>query len=196
MTGNEITVCIAAHPPRARNGMLDRAVASVNRQTLLPHRLVIQMDHNREGGDVTHSKMLEGLTTPWVAFLDSDDELHPQHLERLLATALETDADLVYPWFDVVGGTDPLGMFGQPFDGDRMVNSNYIPVTVLARTDLVQQVGGFEALHSEAKCEDWGLWIKLYRAGAKFVHLPERTWIWHHHRNNTSSNPNRGDARR
>jgi len=195
MTGNEITVCIAAHPPRARNGMLDRAVASVSRQTLLPHRVVIQMDHNHEGGDVTHSKMLEGLNTPWVAFLDSDDELHPQHLERLLATALETGADLVYPWFDSVGMPDPVGCFGMPFNGAKLLRGNYIPVTVLVRTELVQAVGGFEAVQDSHKCEDYGLWLKLFRAGAKFHHLPERTWIWHHHGANTQSNPNHGDAR-
>lgn len=175
--------------------MLDRAVASVSKQTLLPHRVVIQMDHDREGGDVTHFKMLQGLNTPWVAFLDSDDELYPQHLEKLLTTALENEADVVYPWFDVIGGTDPLGMFGQPFNGPKMVGSNYIPITLLARTELVQAVGGFEAKFPGAKCEDWALWIKLYNAGAKFVHLPERTWAWHHHGANTSSNPDRGDAR-
>ena len=118
------------------------------------------------------------VTTDWVAFLDSDDELKPNHLRACARHATLTGADVMYPWFD---GYDPMGMFGVPFDPELLRRRNYIPVTVLARTAMVKAVGGF-ADHPDEHgdpCEDWGLWLKLLDLGAKFSHLPQRTWIWH-----------------
>jgi hypothetical protein len=89
--------------------------------------------------------------------------------------------DVVYPWFDVEGGEDPIGCFGVPFSAAFLRRRNYIPVTVLARTELVRAVGGFQDHPDENgdPCEDWGLWLALLDAGATFGHLPQRTWIWH-----------------
>lgn len=197
---NDITVCIAAHPARARNGMLDRAIASVWKQTLLPHRIIVQMDHDLEGGHVTHGKMLEGVNTEWVAFLDSDDEFEPHHLRRCLDFALEQEADYVYPWFETVpAGGDPFPeRFGTPWDDTNPVCTT---VTVFVRSALALEVG-FRGLDPDralrergAMGEDWMFTLGCLERGAKIVHLPERTWLWHHHGFNTSSNPGNGDAR-
>jgi len=121
-----------------------------------------------------------GLISDWVAFLDSDDELKPNHLRACARNAALTGADLVYPWFDC-DGEDKIGMFGVPFDAVLLRKRNYIPVTVLVRTELVRAVGGFRDHPDENgdPCEDWGLWLALLDAGAVFSHLPQRTWIWH-----------------
>ena len=73
--------------------------------------------------------------TPYVAYLDDDDRLKPNHLELLEHELRRTHADLVFPWFDVVGGDDPFpANEGRPFDPDKPVQ---IPVTFLARTAAV-----------------------------------------------------------
>src|SRR3546814_9565535 len=61
------------------------------------------------------------IYTPWVAFLDSDDEMDPGHLEKCLETAEVTGADYVYPWYRIGrGGHDPLGkFFGKPWDNNQ-----------------------------------------------------------------------------
>lgn len=196
---DEITVCIAAHPVRAINGMLDRAIASALKQTRMPHRVIVQMDNEREGGHVTHHKMLAGVNTPWVAFLDSDDEFLPEHLERCLFWAKENDADYVYPWFETVPPNgDPFpDRFGTPWDNDNPVCTT---ITVFVRTELAQAVG-FKSWDAEQAIrekgmmgEDWQFTLGCMERNAKIVHLPERTWLWHHHGMNTSSNPQRGDA--
>src|SRR3546814_8355663 len=55
--------------------------------------------------------------------------------------------------------------FGQPFDAAALDANNYIPVTVLVRTDKFIEVGGFPEVNTEAwpfpDCEDWGLWRRL-----------------------------------
>jgi hypothetical protein len=120
--------------------------------------------------------------TEWIAFLDDDDEFEPWHIERLLRHQAETGADLVYPWFTVVDGFDPLGWEGRQFDPAALRRYNYIPITVLVRRELVIAAGGFTNRTDGvggATWEDWNCWLALLDLGATFSHLPARTWRWH-----------------
>jgi hypothetical protein len=64
---------------------------------------------------------------------------------------------------------------------------NYIPITVLVRTYLLHNAGGFQSRgNPDNPCEDWGMWLKLLDEGAKFVHHSGRTWEWIWHHGNTS----------
>ena len=175
--GVSITVVIPTIDER--HDQLDRAVASVQAQSL-PAQVEIEFDRLRTGAAATRNRALERVDTEWVAFLDDDDELKPNHLRACARNAALTGADLVYPWFDC-DAEDKIGMFGVPFDPVLLRKRNYIPVTVLVRTELVRKVGGFQE-HPDVNgdpCEDWGLWLALLTAGAVFSHLPQRTWIWH-----------------
>ena len=212
LTQPDVLVVIPTIP--GRDDLLKRAVASI-REDL--GRVVvagaIEVDLGGLGPSVTSNRavvqtMNAGVRPKWIAFLDDDDEFHPDHLARLVEHAETTDADVVYPWFDLnVGGRadnakgDNLLLihgkpaFGQPFNGPALLLNNYIPVTALVRTEMFLAVGGFPETNSEAwphpDCEDWGLWRLLHSFGAKFSHLPERTWTWHWHGKNTSGRPDR-----
>lgn len=197
MTGVEASIVIPYHPARAANGMLDRAVDSARAQTVR-HNLITVPDTEGAGAAATRQRGLASVSTPWTAFLDSDDELLPHHLERLLACAAETGADYVYPWYEVVGGRDPMpGHFGRPWDpaAPRLTT-----ITVLVRTELAQRVGFLHPLSGTvgvdpSSGEDWHFVLGCNALGAHIVHLPERTWRWHHHSGNSSGRPDRGDAR-
>jgi glycosyltransferase involved in cell wall biosynthesis len=168
-----VTVVVASIPPRA--ALLYRALTSVQTQTLPPDRVIVSLDYDRRGPAATRNLALQAVDTEWVAFLDDDDELGPDHLRRLVDYAAETNADMVYPWYRVVGGTDPRPeRFGTEFDPD---DPHSPTVTFLARTDAVRKVGGFPA----GECEEQQLTVNLARAGFTVRHLPERTWTWHHH---------------
>ena len=174
-----ISVVIPTQPGREED--LQRALTSLRRQTRAPETVIVEHDSHGEGAAVTRNRALEHVDTDWVAFLDDDDELKPNHLRALARHAYLTDADVVYSYFDVVGGVDVIDCFGVEFDPLLLRRRNHIPVTVLARTELVRAVGGFEN-HPDPDgkpCEDWGLWLKLLDAGASFSHLPQRTWVWH-----------------
>lgn len=186
MSGPQVTVVTPYHAKREQNGMLRRAVESVTRQTI-PCLMIMEEDTRREGAALTRQRGLEKVRTPWTAFLDSDDELDPDHLEKLLRCAEETGADYVYPWFRVVGGCDPFPMFfGKPWD-DASPHSTTI--TILVRTMRAQEIG----FHAEPS-EDWRFTLRCLAEGMKIVHLPERTWTWHHHGLNSSGRVGVGDA--
>jgi hypothetical protein len=193
-----ITVVTPVHPARQRNGMLDRAAASVTAQTLPPARHLVVVDEDGQGAAATRQRGLDQVDTDWVAFLDSDDEFLPHHLERAWACAQETGADYVYPWYEVVGGSDPMpGHFGRPWDpaAPRLTT-----IVVLVRSELAKQVGFLHALSGQvgvdpSSGEDWHFVLGCNALGAHIVHLPEKTWRWHHHGRNTSGRAGRGDAR-
>lgn len=173
-----VTVLIPTIPGRYQE--LQRAVASAKAQTYTGDgRILLQLDKDREGAAATRNRALEQVTTEWVAFLDDDDELYPDHLKLCLRRAAFSKADVVYPGYDTVGD-DPVNCFGLPFNPVLLRRRNYIPVTVLARTALVREVGGFIEHPDEYgdPCEDWGLWLRLLDAGAKFDHLRVKTWLW------------------
>jgi glycosyltransferase involved in cell wall biosynthesis len=176
-----VSITVVIPTIEGRENELRRAVGSLQWQALAPNYLRVAVDHKREGAAATRNRALETVRTEWVAFLDDDDQFKPSHLRACARNAALTGADLVYPWFDVEGGDDEIGMFGVPFDPVLLRKRNYIPVTVLVRTELARKVGGFVD-HPDVNgdpCEDWGLWLALLDAGAVFSHLPQRTWIWH-----------------
>lgn len=212
-----VAVCVPTIP--ARGELLRRAVASVNAQRVREDVSVVisvALDDTGAGAAATRNRAWRdvGDDVDWVAFLDDDDELGPDHVQLCLDRALEADADLVYPWFrilnatggDITAASDPLrapvggryaSPYGVPFGDDLrrelMTRNNFIPVTVLVRRKLLAAVGGFPLPNTsewpESCCEDWGLWRRLLEAGARFEHLPRRTWNWRWHGANTSGKP-------
>jgi glycosyltransferase involved in cell wall biosynthesis len=184
-----VTAVIPTIPPRETH--LRRALASIRAQTHPVTGASIYVDHQHIGAAAARNRALAAVDTEYSAFLDDDDEWRPEHILTLVKAAEETGADVIYPWFDVVSprAFDPWpGVFGRHFDPDDLRTRNYIPTTVLARTELVRDVGGFEPYgdQQESACDDWGLWRKLLDAGARFHHVPERTWLWHWHGQHTS----------
>ncbi|MBE4758315.1 glycosyltransferase family 2 protein [Streptomyces caniscabiei] len=188
-----VTVVTPFHEQRRANGMLERAARSVRAQTV-PVEHILAEDIHHLGAAITRAHGLHLVETEWTAFLDSDDEMDPDHIEQLLACAADTGADYVYPWFRVVGGTDPFPMFyGRPFDPAA---PNSTTITILVRTELAKAVGFAADPTVQVAGEDFLFTRGCIAAGAKIVHLPRRSWTWHHGPQNTSGLPTRGDARR
>lgn len=194
----DVTVVVPTIPPRVR--LLEKALESVRAQTDPPGDVAVFLDGEHLGAATARNRALAEAGTEWVAFLDDDDWLLPHHLDHLLVCAERTGADLVYPWFHT-NGTDPLFVDGEraamrPFDEkarDWLVNrGNFIPITTLARRELLMDVGGFAPppfASEDNPCEDWGAWRALAQAGARITHLPEVTWEWHHWSGHTSGRP-------
>lgn len=195
-----VTVIIPSIP--GRTVLLGEAVISVLAQTTKPDALVVAVDHGQVGAPGTRDRALHMVDTTWTAPCDDDDTLGPKHLGALLDAAASTGADLVYPWFDVAGGTDPFPQWeGVPWDNDH---PHQVPVTMLARTELLCDVGGWSFgwdptqgadpgvdRDGNRAGEDYRLILRLAAAGAKIVHLPVRTWTWRHHGGNTAGLPSR-----
>lgn len=213
---NDITVCIATIPPRAK--LLRRALASVAEQTLQPATIVVEYDHEHTGAAATKNAAARRASTEWLAFLDDDDQFLPHHLETLREAVRGRVGGWVHhemPKPDVVysipncpqlpGGRDPHGRYGVPFDADELRRRSYIQTTSLIRADAFHNAGGFQLpmryqADGTTPCpyDDWGLWLAMLEQGARFLHVPEVTFIWNHwgrgekgRPGNTSGQPDR-----
>lgn len=169
----DVTVVIPTIPTRDRRRLLARATESAVDQTRPP---------------VAVSVAVDPAASPWVAFLDDDDEFKPVHLERTPTCAAATGADYVFSWFDTRychRHRDPLGHFGKVFDPAA---PHHTTTTVVVRTELARRVGFTPpAPEDTVGGEDWRFTLDCVAAGARIVHLPERTWYWHHDRGGGTS---------
>lgn len=188
-----VTVVIPHIPVRI--DLLSRALRSVFSQTRPADVVTVLTDTHHQGAASTRNKAIPSITTEWVAWMDDDDELYPDHLKRCLAAARVHRADVVYPGCDVerdgrlIPVQEEWGRFGEPFDSDLLREKSYIPVTSLVRTEFILKTEGFRKPPG-SDYEDWGMYLQLLDAGAVFYHLPVKTWRWHHGEHSTSG---RGD---
>jgi hypothetical protein len=196
---DEVTVVIPSIPPRSE--MLLRAIRSVQAQTHPASAISVAVDTCRLGAAHTRQRALMKANTPWVAFLDDDDEFLPDHLQKLVEFALETGADYVYSWFKVVSGGvvlehDPVfppTHFTEPWNP---ADPRQTTITTLVRTELAQEVGFLpppidgKTPDGNIHGEDWSFTLECNRRG-RIEHLAEKTWLWHHDSLNTSGRPDR-----
>lgn len=210
MRVSDITVCIATIPPRER--MLRRALASVVTQTLQPAAIIVEYDHEHTGAAATKNRAAAKADTPWLAFLDDDDQFLPHHLETLRGAAALNQVfggfpDVLYSIPEVPQSPtkrDPNGRYGVPFDPEELRRRSYIQTTSLIRRSVFERAGGFQlpdrTMPGGAPCpyDDWGLWLAILEQGGRFLHVPEVTFIWNHWGRgeagvpgNTSGDPNR-----
>jgi glycosyl transferase family 2 len=188
------TALIACHPARLRNGLAVEAFQSIAKQTLQPAAIYLVNDLEREGAGGTRQKLLKGVDTEWLAWCDSDDRWLPQHAEKLMAFAEETNSVYVFSWF--YAPSDPLGHYGKTYD---VCNPHHTTITAFVRTEIAQEVGIRASMKdSPFSEEDWGFIAGIAKLccerGLKMTHLPERTWQWRMEGQNSSGLPGKGDA--
>jgi glycosyltransferase involved in cell wall biosynthesis len=180
-----------------RPDMLAEAVASVRAQTLSPlEHFVVDDGTNSvapiEGVTVLHvgaggpgparNAAIERAHGSVIALLDDDDVWHPHHLETVVAAMDATSADVVYADCVVDNRRDGYGFEVTDFDGDRLMERNFIclPATIV-RTSSVRSVGGFP---DEPRGQDWSLWKRMHVAGMRFHHVPIVTVTYRFHSDN------------
>lgn len=196
---DDLSVLITTIP--TREDRYEKAVDSVLLQSLIPGVIVTSTDWDKVGAPQNRDNGIELVGTKWVALLDDDDYFYPDHLESLYTAALEHDADIVYAWFEVEGGTDPFPLnFGKPWDPENPIQTT---VTILAKTDVIRAAGGYtnafgmsadelgEYAQGNTAGEDFRMIFNANKMGAKIVHVPKKTWAYVHWAHNTSGRPDR-----
>jgi glycosyltransferase involved in cell wall biosynthesis len=185
---SEVTICIPTIGPR--KNLLDRAVASVQRQDR-PTCVSVAEDLDHSGAWATRNRAVEGADTEWIGFLDDDDRLLPWHVSHLLEQAEEHQADMVWGWFEVVGGADPFPHYrGRQYDP---ANPHIVPITYLVRRELWLDTPGFQPdTIGSWDLQDQPVIDAIHQASGGALHASETiTWYWFHHGGNTSGLPTR-----
>ncbi|RED18273.1 glycosyltransferase family 2 protein [Pontivivens insulae] len=200
MTDPIVSVVI---PTYRRVAELPDALASLERQTLRDFEVLIVDNHSDDGtaeliaaqndprlnlsfvhnnGIIAHSRNagLAAATGRYIAFLDSDDWWADTKLERSVE-ALEGGADISYhdlliakdPCTPVAGkrirtwsvADDPLSELVR--NGNALANSS-----VVVRRETLSELRQAENADLVGM-EDFDLWLRLAKAGARFARMPE-----------------------
>ncbi len=121
--------------------------------------------------------LLEHAHGQYALFLDDDDMLAADHLEKLVI-ALEAQPGLAAAYSDVqilTGLRDepvPGHVFANEFDLERLQLENYLPIhSVLFRRSLVEQRPACRFDETLQLFEDWDFWLQLSHRGA-FKRVP------------------------
>jgi hypothetical protein len=175
-----------------RHVMLNRAMYSVAMQDHPAHAISVAIDVGRvEGAWGTRTRAMEAAQTEWIAFLDDDDTFHTWHLKRCVEAQKESGADIIVPWFEVVGGLDPFPECrGVQVDPDPTAGMPAFGITCLVRRSIIVD-NGLKFLNREETGvpEDYHFWLSCRAAGAAFHSIPDETWAYYHHGLNTSGRP-------
>src|SRR4051812_3654330 len=97
------------------------------RQTI-SFKWLVAADLHAEGPSILRNRLVGMARTEWVAFVDDDDRVYPEHLSTLLENS--GDADVVYTMCDVEGRT-----WKPEHDCELRIleAANTIPITALVR---------------------------------------------------------------
>lgn len=129
---------------------------------------------------------LEATRAPWLARMDADDVAHPQRLERQRAR-LRSDPglDVLASRVEVLDGSGAgMQRYVAWSNGlveheqilrDLLVEAPLVHPSVTLRSELLRGLGGYRDFDGP---EDYDLWLRAARAGARFAKLPEVLLAW------------------
>lgn len=136
----------------------------------------VGIDTFHDGPSVVRNNIIRDLdpSFEWLAFVDDDDVVFPEHLAILIEAS--ADADVIYS--DCIEEGFIKTWKTRAFNYNEVKADNYIPVTVLMRRSLFEKVGGYKI---SPPGEDQELWLRCAEAGARFVYVPKVTWKYRQH---------------
>ncbi len=128
----------------------------------------------------------------WLLFNDADDWIIPTHFAKMVAV-LQSDRTLdgVHcGWSRIAADGTIVSTKFAPAKSDMFPDLAYYCTfhvnTCLIRKALVEAIGGFDP--RVVHCEDWDLWQRVARQGARFAAIPEVLAFYRMQPNSRSTN--------
>jgi GT2 family glycosyltransferase len=123
--------------------------------------------------------LLDRVVTPWVVFLDADDELEPGYIHAMAGASGDVRVPRVrYVRTHARGPALMPRVAGHRHtcDASCLAHGNWIVIGACARTDLLRKVGGWREF---SWSEDWDLWARCWKAGATILPAPAAVYRAH-----------------
>jgi glycosyltransferase involved in cell wall biosynthesis len=173
-----VSVCIATYGSEDWHDLAwSRAYPSAMEQGALE----VNCFHDPEGSIASvRNELARTAKGEWLCFLDADDELAPGYLgamKRAYEQERGTDGGslLLTPAVSYVHkGRPKPPKFWPECD---FTTGNWVVIGTLVRRDFFTEVGGFrDFAHG---LEDWNLWARCVRAGARVVKVRSAVYLAH-----------------
>lgn len=149
----------------------DNTLQLAKRESVIDDRIIVLKQDVNSGPSVTRNLGITKARGDFVAFLDADDLLSPTAISERVS-ALKADPKAVGSYCDPILFADDGGHLGRLFTPDTvgfpdLVENKFPTSLVLLRRIALTEEGGFD--ESLRFGEDWDLWLRLARTGARFV---------------------------
>lgn len=189
----------AVIPAHNRAALVGRAVASAFAQTEPPAAVIVVDDGSGDttaeaaqqagaqvitiptpgGSGPARNSGVVAATTDWVAFLDSDDEWHPEHLSSLRVIA---DSNVLVSAAAASTSGTGRGLVSDrpcPVDAPTVFTALNPIVTsgTAVRRDVLLSAGGFRAL---PRSQDFDCWLRVLERGTGII-TGRKTVMYHEH---------------
>jgi len=118
-----------------------------------------------------------GAESEFLVFLDADDWIEPDFVEKLSAALERAGDDVSHAYCQGRLGEKGTGVWKVPdWDPVLMLLTNLHPVTTLVRRERFEAVGGFDETMREGY-EDWDLWLRFVERGWRGVRVTEPLFV-------------------
>lgn len=147
---------------------------------------LLYIEQENQGAAAARNAGLRAASGEFVAFLDADDRWVPEFLEKQMELLKSNNVDIVFADADLFGDSPLDGrtfMQVEPPNGEvtaenlLAVKVTVLTSSVLARKKPIVDVGLFD--ESLRRGQDFDLWFRLAKAGARFAYSRE---VLAHHR--------------
>lgn len=165
---------------------VSRAIPSANNQRTTGAAEVIA--HHGDSLAEARNQGAKMASSPWLCFLDADDELSSNYIHAMSRFLNSRGAGLLNPavQFVIEGKPKPPKSF-QPRD---LRHGNYLVIGTVIKADLFWEAGGFDTKWEA--WEDWALFRRIVGLGGRIVRVPQAVYKAHWNqegRNNTVPDP-------
>lgn len=158
--------------------VIDDGSTDNTRKILEPYiknKSIIYLYQENKGVAASRNKGILESTGSYISFLDSDDKYYPEKIEKQTNKFFENpNAGVIVCFSDYFYNGDintKYKMKSQTFPGEilkRSYQGNFINTnTVLINKKIIK--GGISFDEALRISEDWDLWIRIMKAGVKFV---------------------------
>jgi glycosyltransferase involved in cell wall biosynthesis len=171
------------------DGSVDDTPARLAAHAAADNRVQILRLERASGIVLALNAGLDRARAPWLARMDADDVSHPERLARQRADLeAHPDVDICDTRVEIVRDDGPAAGGFQAYCGwldtiethddfvrEFLVENPVVHPAAMVRTSLLHELGGYR---DGPFPEDYDLWLRCLRAGARFRKLPRRLLRW------------------
>lgn len=122
------------------------------------------------GASAARNAGVKIASAEYLLLLDSDNKIHaPVVLEAISLLDNNPQVGIVYGDVNFFGETSKRKFKNAAFDPLTFLVENNVDMCSLVRRSIWVELGGLD--ENLAAIEDWELWIRIYKAGWKFIYL-------------------------